>query len=93
VLGEAFEAGLVADAVLAESEAQAAALWRIRHSVSEGSKRAGYVVSHDSAAPLEQQAASQLPVRPYQASCMAGCACAALWLRRRSPHPPIRRSS
>jgi FAD/FMN-containing dehydrogenase len=48
---------LVADAVLAESEAQAAALWRIRHSVSEGSKRAGYVVSHDSAVPLENQAA------------------------------------
>jgi FAD/FMN-containing dehydrogenase len=57
VLGDAFEAGSVADAVLAESEAQAAALWRIRHSVSEGSKRAGYVVSHDSAVPLENQAA------------------------------------
>jgi FAD/FMN-containing dehydrogenase len=57
VLGEAFESGLVSDAVLAESEAQAASLWRIRHSVSEGSKRAGYVVSHDSAVPLENQAA------------------------------------
>ena len=57
VLGDAFESGLVADAVLAGSEAQAAALWRIRHSVSEGSKRAGYVVSHDSAVPLERQAA------------------------------------
>ena len=51
------KSGLVADAVLAESEAQAASLWRIRHSVSEGSKRAGYVVSHDSAVPLENQAA------------------------------------
>ena len=57
MLGEAFESGLVADAVLAESKAQAASLWRIRHSVSEGSKRAGYVVSHDSAVPLERQAA------------------------------------
>jgi FAD/FMN-containing dehydrogenase len=57
VLEEGFEAGLLADAVLAESEAQAAALWRIRHSVSEGGKRAGYVVSHDSAVPLENQAA------------------------------------
>ncbi len=57
VLGEAFEGGLVADAVLAESEAQAASLWRIRHSVSEGSKQVGYVVSHDSAVPLERQAA------------------------------------
>ena len=57
VLADAFETGLVADAVLAESEAQAATLWRICHSVSEGSKRAGYVVSHDSAVPVEQQAA------------------------------------
>jgi FAD/FMN-containing dehydrogenase len=55
-LGAAFEEGLVVDAVLAESEAQAHALWKIRHSVSEGSKRAGYVVSHDSAVPLENQA-------------------------------------
>ncbi|MCB4823527.1 FAD-binding oxidoreductase [Roseicella aerolata] len=56
VLGAALEEGLIADAILAGSEAQAAALWRIRHSVSEGSKRAGYVVSHDSAVPLERQA-------------------------------------
>jgi FAD/FMN-containing dehydrogenase len=56
VLGAAFEEGLVVDAVVAESEAQAHALWKIRHSVSEGSKRAGYVVSHDSAVPLENQA-------------------------------------
>jgi len=56
VLGEAFEEGLVTDAVIAESGAQAEALWKIRHSVSEGSKRAGYVVSHDSVVPLENQA-------------------------------------
>ncbi|MBI0534777.1 FAD-binding oxidoreductase [Roseomonas sp. KE2513] len=55
-LGAALEEGLVVDAVLAESSAQAAALWKIRHSVSEGSKRAGYVVSHDSVVPLENQA-------------------------------------
>ena len=56
VLGAALEEGLVADAVIAESVAQAGALWKIRHSVSEGSKRAGYVVSHDSVVPLENQA-------------------------------------
>ncbi|WP_338665790.1 FAD-binding oxidoreductase [Pararoseomonas sp. SCSIO 73927] len=56
VLGAAFEEGLVTDAVIAESGAQAEALWKIRHSVSEGSKRAGYVVSHDSVVPLENQA-------------------------------------
>jgi FAD/FMN-containing dehydrogenase len=56
LLGTAFEEGLVTDAVIAESGAQAEALWKIRHSVSEGSKRAGYVVSHDSVVPLENQA-------------------------------------
>lgn len=56
VLGAAMEEGLVTDAILAESETQAHALWKIRHSVSEGSKAAGHVVSHDSAVPLERQA-------------------------------------
>jgi FAD/FMN-containing dehydrogenase len=56
VLGEALEAGLVQDAIVASSEAQAAGLWRIRHSVSESSKAHGYVVSHDSVVPLERQA-------------------------------------
>lgn len=56
-LAKAFEGGLVSDAIVASSEAQANSLWAIRHSVSEASKRAGYVVSHDSAVPLENQAA------------------------------------
>jgi FAD/FMN-containing dehydrogenase len=56
VLEQAFEAGLVEDAVVTSSEAQAKAIWAVRHSVSEGNKRSGYVVSHDSAVPLERQA-------------------------------------
>jgi FAD/FMN-containing dehydrogenase len=56
LLATAYEKELVSDALVASSEAQAAALWKIRHSVSEGSKRAGYVVSHDSAVPLQHQA-------------------------------------
>ncbi len=56
-LAAAFEHGLVSDAIVASSESQARSLWAIRHSVSEGSKRAGYVISHDSAVPLENQAA------------------------------------
>ncbi len=55
LLADAFEAGLLADALLAASEAQASAFWKIRHSVSEASKAAGYVVSHDSAVPLAAQ--------------------------------------
>ena len=57
LLGEALEAGLLTNAIVASSEAQAATLWRIRHSVSESSKAHGYVVSHDSVVPLESQAA------------------------------------
>lgn len=57
LLAEAFESGLLADALIAASEAQAAAFWKIRHSVSEASKAAGYVVSHDSAVPLAAQGA------------------------------------
>ncbi|MBN8943561.1 MAG: FAD-binding oxidoreductase [Rhizobiales bacterium] len=56
LLAAAYEHGLVLDALVAASEAQAKALWKIRHSVSEASKRAGYVISHDSAVPLEHQA-------------------------------------
>jgi FAD/FMN-containing dehydrogenase len=56
VLEQSFEAGLIEDAVVASSEAQAKAIWAVRHSVSEGNKRSGYVVSHDSAVPLERQA-------------------------------------
>jgi FAD/FMN-containing dehydrogenase len=55
-LEQAFEAGLIEDAVVASSEAQAKAIWAVRHSVSEGNKRSGYVVSHDSVVPLERQA-------------------------------------
>ena len=57
VLSDAMDAGLAEDAVLASSLAQAKAIWAVRHSVSEGNKRSGYVVSHDSVVPLENQAA------------------------------------
>ncbi len=57
VLSRALEANLISDALVAASEAQAAAFWAIRHSVSEGSKRAGYVISHDSSVPIQHQAA------------------------------------
>ena len=56
VLVKAFEAKLIDDALVASSEAQANAIWAVRHSVSEGNKRSGYVVSHDSVVPLERQA-------------------------------------
>ncbi|NEX47224.1 FAD-binding oxidoreductase [Pseudotabrizicola algicola] len=49
---QAAEAGLVQDGVIATSEAQAAALWRIRESIPEGNRRIGAVSSHDISLPL-----------------------------------------
>jgi FAD/FMN-containing dehydrogenase len=56
VLVQALEAKLIDDALVASSGAQANAIWAVRHSVSEGNKRSGYVVAHDSVVPLERQA-------------------------------------
>jgi FAD/FMN-containing dehydrogenase len=55
-LADAMEAGIAEDVILASNLAQAKAIWAVRHSVSEGNKRSGYVVSHDSVVPLERQA-------------------------------------
>ncbi len=52
ILGDAFEAGLVADAALAESGAQAAAFWRIRHGLSEVQKHEGGSIKHDVSVPV-----------------------------------------
>ena len=49
---EAEDAGLVSDGVISTSEAQRAALWRIRESIPEGNRRIGAVSSHDISLPL-----------------------------------------
>ena len=49
---EAEGAGLVQDGVIAASEAQRAALWRIRESIPEANRRIGAVSSHDISLPL-----------------------------------------
>lgn len=52
LLAEAIEAGLVADAVLAASEAQAEAFWRLRDSLSEAERAAGPAAQHDISVPV-----------------------------------------
>ncbi len=49
LLGQAIEAGVVADAVIASSGAQAAALWALRELVPEAEKRDGSAVKNDMA--------------------------------------------
>jgi FAD/FMN-containing dehydrogenase len=50
-LGDAVEEALVTDAALAESDAQAQALWRIRESIPDASKSEGLLYRHDISVP------------------------------------------
>jgi FAD/FMN-containing dehydrogenase len=56
-LGQAMEDDLVSDAMLATSQTQATALWKLREGVSQGQVRAGAVVKHDIALPISALAA------------------------------------
>lgn len=54
ILADAFEDGLVEDAVIAASKAQADALWRIRESIPEGQKPEGGSIKNDVSVPLSR---------------------------------------
>ncbi len=54
VLGTAIEAGVAQDAVLAASEAQRAALWRLRESASEAQRAEGGSIKHDVSVPVSR---------------------------------------
>ncbi len=51
-LGEQLEAGVISDAVLAQSEAQARKLWALRENISEAQKIEGISIKHDVSVPL-----------------------------------------
>ncbi|MDQ0314351.1 FAD-binding oxidoreductase [Amorphus orientalis] len=51
-LGEAFEAGLISDAAVAESLDQAADFWHLRHMLSEVQLHEGGSIKHDIAVPI-----------------------------------------
>ena len=54
VLESAMEDGLVADAVIAESEAQRQAMWKLREEHAEAQKREGASVKNDVAVPVSR---------------------------------------
>ncbi len=54
LLTEAFDRGLVSDAVIAASESQAKALWALREGQSEAQKGEGPVWKHDVATPVSR---------------------------------------
>jgi FAD/FMN-containing dehydrogenase len=51
-LADAITAGLVSDAVVASSAAQARALWKLREGISESQKYEGASIKHDIAVPV-----------------------------------------
>ncbi|MET0251587.1 MAG: FAD-binding oxidoreductase [Novosphingobium sp.] len=57
MLASALEQGLVEDATIAASEAQAEALWRLRESVAPAERAAGPAVQHDLSVPVERMPA------------------------------------
>lgn len=48
-----FETGLIADATLAASDAQAASFWRLRESISEAERADGPAMQHDISVPVD----------------------------------------
>ena len=68
VLEQALEAGVVQDAAIAASEAQRAALWRLREEHSEAQKREGASVKNDVSVPVSKVPAF---IREATASCEA----------------------
>ena len=54
LLAEAYDEGLIADAALAASAAQAAAFWRLREGMSEAQKPEGGSIKHDISVPVSQ---------------------------------------
>lgn len=54
ILGEALEAGAIADAVVAQNEAQATQLWRMRESIPEAQKFEGGSIKNDVSLPLSR---------------------------------------
>ncbi|MBV9249470.1 MAG: FAD-binding oxidoreductase [Acetobacteraceae bacterium] len=68
VLEQALADGIVQDAAIAESEAQRAAIWRLREEHSEGQKREGASVKNDVSVPV-----SKVPefIRRATAACEA----------------------
>lgn len=55
-IGAALEAGLIADAVLSVSEAQAEAFWKIRDSIAEAERAEGPALQHDISVPVADMA-------------------------------------
>ena len=55
-LEDAFERGMLSDAVIAQSDAQRQALWTIRETIPEANRLTGSIMSHDISVPMSRLA-------------------------------------
>jgi FAD/FMN-containing dehydrogenase len=72
-LGSALEEGLASDAVLASSEAQRTALWKIRECLSEAEKNAGPSLKHDISVPIPLAAEFMAKATQALTAAVPGC--------------------
>ena len=73
IFEEAFEAGIVEDAVLAESKQQSADFWRLRHGMSEVQKHEGGSIKHDISVPVSAIPAFLQRAIPACEAAIPGC--------------------
>ncbi len=71
-LGQAFEAGIAVDAVIASSGAQAERLWRMRETLPEAHKNLGAGIKHDVSVPVSRVPEFILRATKYCEETIAG---------------------
>lgn len=54
ILADAYDAGLISDAVLAQNDTQRQAFWHIREHIPEANRRIGVISSHDISVPVSK---------------------------------------
>ena len=64
ILGEAAEAGLIGDAVVAQNESQAEELWLLRDTIAPAERAVGPAMQHDISVPVESMADFVTEVAP-----------------------------
>ncbi|RZL58841.1 MAG: FAD-binding oxidoreductase [Sphingomonas sp.] len=73
VLGDALADGLIADATLAASAAQAADFWRIRESISDSERALGPASQHDLSVPVDAMPAFMIEAAAACEARFPGC--------------------
>lgn len=73
LLGSLLERGVIANAVIAQSDAQARQLWALRHAISSAQGLAGASIKHDVSLPVSRLAAFELEAGRLLQGLVPGC--------------------